>query len=372
MAKPAKRQMENAQYPPVEDHLRKEWGCEEHTWRVGKKPRVVLQVAEPNRRVPDVVAARRTPAGWETLIVEAKNPVAHGVQQALAQLDAVRDWGDYLFLSLRADDWHAPRRLDAGRDDILSSVEKRGYGLLLVDGSKVQCLKAPTKNPSISTRRRADLLEQLDVDVDDGEREIGARIPPDDLSRVARQLGMTDQYLWDIEDLWYEKFPAKKRRAEYTDLTTEYCEEPPFVMLSLSSLERGLKTARDSVVDVEADPFGQYLGDGVPALWVWVTTPAFRTLDPELKRLCRDWYYYAESDETYRVARLECLDLQAFRAERLTFNVCVGRPIVLWNRSKQGVLDEVAEVADLVLRTDLQRAILRSASTPASKSDARL
>jgi hypothetical protein len=362
MLKPVTSAAENAQYPPIEEYMQTEWGCDSHTWRVGKKPRVTLEIGEPNRRVPDVVGARRTAAGWETLIAEAKNPVAHGVQQALAQLDAVAAWADYLFLSLRADDWHAPKRLAASRDEILSAIERRGYGLLLVDGVDVQCLKRPIKNASASRARRAALLEQLGVDEDDGERVIGTRVAGPDLVQVARQLGMTDQYLWDIETQWNEKFPGKNRRADYTRLVTAYRDDPPCVLLSLASLERNLKLLPDSCVDVEGDPFGQYIGDGVPALWVWVTTSAFRSIDGDLKQFWRNWYYYAENDETHRLARLENLDLAAFRAAGLTTEVCVGRPVVLWNRTRQGVLDEVGEVADLVLRPAMQKAILRSAS----------
>jgi hypothetical protein len=331
--------MEHVQYPAIETYLRKQWNCS-RTWRVGKTPRIALKVPDPHQRVPDVVGARQSDDQWQTVIVEAKRKDAggHAIQQAIAQLEAVSDWAHYLFLSLETADWRARKLQD--QVALESEVKRRGVGLLLVDGMKVEQRVDPTQNSGVHEAARDELLGWLGIECDTAPRAI-----PEPLSasqaRVARlAFALVDQFLWDAVPVWQDIFKKSPGQDPKAQVHTEYRHRPPTAILSTSMRHQG--------VELEGDPFGCYRDDGVPVLWLWTRAPIKR-VDARLRISCRGWFYFAHNDlQEHRVTAVGDVDLTDLAREGFTRAPQIGWPILIAGRTKSSVQRELVDLINVV------------------------
>src|SRR5688572_7189243 len=153
-------------YAPISDFLKEQRGCEP-VWQVGQGKSLRIQIPDPFKRIPDVVGARAVSGGWETHVVEAKPRQGGGaaVPQALAQLQAISPWADYLYLALEQADWD--ERTGPQQRNLESQLGNVGCGLLLVDDEGSVTLQIePSRNKGVDRQRRDELLTMLEIHVE--------------------------------------------------------------------------------------------------------------------------------------------------------------------------------------------------------------
>lgn len=174
------------------------------------------------------------------------------------------------------------------------------------------------------------------------------------VDRSIEALALTDLYLWEVEATWRQEFP--KKRQPYQDSTD---------LITYRNLTHGLfvglylaKTCSDVApwdadveVSLEGDPLGFHLGDAVPRIWVWVSTP--NGPSEALMRHCSGWYVYAGNNDTddSETVPTSAFALGASAARQLTEDLCIGFPLEV----RDGGLD--------ALRQGLARA-LRDVKSP--------
>jgi hypothetical protein len=323
-------------YAPIETFLRGDRGCDP-VWRVGQGKNLRLRIPEPHRRIPDVVGARNTPNGWETHVVEAKPKHGAGaaIQQALAQLGAIAVWSDFLYLALEQADWDG--RSGPQRRHLQAEVERTGYGLLLVsDDATVQMLVQPSRNGHVERSRREELLTLLEVQVEKAALAT-SRLGTQAAIAAASSFAQTLECLDLIGKDWRAEFGGKDRSGSY-HLVYDSAGEPGYVVIRTS-----FESSKPHVT-VEGDPFGGYLEDGEPRVWLWRDIAQIGAIAMSKNPLLRGWCLYAYNPDTEAewTQRIEDVDADRWRRDGFTAHVCIGYPLTFVGRRLEGVRKEFA------------------------------
>ena len=329
---------ERKQYAVLSKFLREQLHCE-NTWHVGLTPRIALDVPDPHQRIPDVVGARKSHHGWETIIVEAKKLSAggHAIQSAIAQLQAVSQWADYRYLSLEALDWQSR---DTGmQGNIENTARHAGLGLLTVSGTEVTVIFEAQRNPNVEPSQRKQLLEELEIDFSTW------RIP-DVLSlsnaRVAiQQLALVHDC---IEGPLSNAIVTRFGGSELTASLDSYHEERPWAILTTNrSLSHGAR--------LEGDPYGYYADDGVPTLWLWVPVASLDAAE-RIAPKGASWFISSENRrEDERIQRVEDADWQQTARDGFTRDVHIGYRLLVFGRTSSGISQELNAVLDVTEKT---------------------
>jgi hypothetical protein len=267
-------------------------------------------------------------------VIEAKPQHGGGaaVQQAMAQLRAIAPWSDYLYLALEQDDWD--NRSGPHQRQLEGEVGKLGFGLLLVDSEgNVSQQVEPHRNGDVE--KRDELLLQLDVQLERAKLFSGrlgttaAAVAASCLSEILESLDL-------IGSEWHAAFAGKDRSGSY-GLWSLGVTEPAFV-----TVETQLEILRPHIY-VEGDPFGGYLEDGEPRIWLWREVAELTPLAGlPLKPALRGWCFYAsdKDNETDQTKRVEDVNIEHWQREGLTHWCHIGYPLTFLGRSRQGIRAE--------------------------------
>ena len=336
---------ENLQYQPVEHYLKTAARCTV-TRRVGQKPIIRLDVREPNSRTPDVAGARRAAGQWETFIVEAKRDVGGGaaIQLGLAQLSSVRHWADYLYLSLALADWK--KRLNEGATNIRAELQERGFGLMLVAGKAVSVELDAVKNEKVEPAKRDELLTGLGIDPK-LTWKCAETLSTSDARMAARTLQVTMACLEAVRPVWNQILHQHVRES-FDYLDTDVSPDNGYAVI-WSKLDHG-------PFYVEADPFGYYLQDGAPALWLWCRTDA-TAISNESFRGRGEWFFYALTEDSAHedIRRLPDADLAEMKSRGFWQERHIARRFPIGGATVEEVRSQFREALEFAASTRVKQ-----------------
>jgi hypothetical protein len=324
------RGREHALYAPLGAYLQDQLRCTT-VRRVGEGKQLRLRVPDPHRRVPDVVGARETHRGWETLVVEAKPSQggAAAVPQALGQLAAISPWSDFLYLALERRDWDA--RSGPAQQSVERELASRGYGLLLVSGDHVESHVEPSHNRDVDPAKRNELLGELGVTTRSAQSLPVSRLSFADAEAAAKIYAATLQAVDWVAAEWVRVFKQKSPRT----LTKHYWELDGESAAAVILTE--LRSPDESIY-AEADPFGTYYAtDAEPRVWIWkrISKPE-PFLTPKMVSELRGWWLFADHEEGVDAGIEPLADVQLKDWLREGFNSewHIGYPIRIMGRSR--------------------------------------
>src|SRR5512132_1808834 len=135
-------------YKPVARFLERRYGCaRKNTWTAGSG-RDLSFLAGFGKRKPDVVACKDHPLRPEVHLAEGKllNIPTHGFEETLNQLDSFRSYGDFLWAVFPSGRWASAT---GNHDRWISQLQRRGYGLILVENGRATAQFEALPNSSV-------------------------------------------------------------------------------------------------------------------------------------------------------------------------------------------------------------------------------
>jgi hypothetical protein len=242
----------------------------DHAYADGDEKYLYLPKNSRIRKV-DVVALRNPDGSVPQVdLVEAKLLArGHSFDACVNQLDSIRDSGDRLWAGFAEDEWESLSDADRRRNE--KKLSDHGCGLLLVsDGNCYPRIKAP-QNADVTEDGRSEVLKQLGFAKDifmPAAQTLGIT----EAKKAGGIMALTCMIADVLQELEHRKVNFQKYWGDAYD---EDCVVGGWYVPNLDLSGK---------VFCELDPFGCFLGDGLPVAWVEVAI----TLEETYSRLERE------------------------------------------------------------------------------------
>lgn len=301
---PKKRKdSEEAMYPVVKRHFLK-MHC---TKVVADLPDESWKAHIPRNdhlRDVDVIAVESQDSTTKSIhVAEGKRlTTGHAFEQCLLQLNSVRGSADFLWAFLPKDQWVRLSEKDIQKN--LALVRKEGIGLIVVDTEANRCevIREATRNQDVDEEDRQLLLGKIGLE---GELKFPV---VEVLGTVAAEKAMQAiSLMCMVEFIFREIIPGAKKKfylTEYYDNIRDAAE---------ASTKHGAWFAtghwfRDDMC-IDFDPFGRYLADGVPVVWICKVATKERLL---AEKRPSKWTHWLDEDEWSMVPVGDVASAQTF------------------------------------------------------------
>jgi hypothetical protein len=248
---------ERALYPPVKQWFKAERGCDV---AVADTPKDKLKVRLPRnlkKREIDVVALEPTARERSVVHLAEGKLFADGqsLETCLNQAESVRAVGDFAWVFFPKRDWDKVPEKERRHNEQL--VTARGMGLLLVKGKSCEARILAPSNPHKDENSVAEVFEALGESRD-------AVFPPVSVlgAAEAQRAAGTMALVAMVKDIVSQILNCRWEDSGHDG----------------GHVRRGFYIVWSDVeedVYPEIDPWGGYLRDGIPALWLWqnITVP---------------------------------------------------------------------------------------------------
>jgi hypothetical protein len=268
-------------------------------------------------RYVDVIAVEpRDPKRNAIHIAEGKRlTTGHAFEECVHQLNSVRTSADFLWAFLPRDQWANLSEKDTRKN--LSLLRKHGMGLILVDVEAARCdvVRQAVRNQDAEDEDRRSLLAKIGLGVE-------LRFPfIEVLGTAGAQNAMRALALMCAVEFIFRQFaPWTKKRFTLTEFYDDIHEAME------ASTEDGAwfvtgRWFRDDM-SIDLDPFGLFLEDGVPVVWIFQSVTKERLLAEKGPGQWTHWFVdevivpvgdvtaakaFSDSDECYLARRIEIM-----------------------------------------------------------------
>jgi hypothetical protein len=324
---------ESAQYAPLLKYLKDHVGCS-HISCVGSKktPAITLEIPGPNKRIPDLIAARQVDGVWRTYAVEAKKDTAgnYGITHAINQLDSIRPWIDRLYFAVPKDTWRSND--EALKDQTIRTLTEKHIGLLTVALKSVEEILEAQPNRNVRPENRQEILTQLGI----GDLSQGIKYNADPLlslgvaQAASNAINQVQRCLDDeLAPEWDETF--KKHKTMWPQVIPVGPQRQELIIL-------GTAFEHDNIF-VQGDPLGLYVGDAQPCIWIWYSI-ADLWLPPNIPKYMHYYLNACNSNGIIRTERVADVNLDDWLRRDFKDEISIGYRVAITNRSSEGLRQE--------------------------------
>ncbi len=318
---------ESELYRPVAKYFKSQHGClHKATWIAGSGKDLAFP-AGFGKRKPDVVACKAHPIKPEIHLAEGKllNLPTHGFEETINQLESFRPYADYLWAVFPAEQWTSAVN---NHERWLSQLRQRGYGMLLVNGSRVKKELEALSNSNVDKECKKSILEEMLGDSDEPLvlSTLSTNTAKSAMRAAARVAEIMSGTIRDI---------LGKNCKESTCTAPCYPNSAaPFFTLGCIDFSKGY---------IQGDPFSTYLNDGRALIWVWRSYGNLCENEKIIRTAVAkphpiDTYFHADNDNWQWICRpLSELSLESIKASGYLAEFSLGRAIPISDRTLKGI-----------------------------------
>ncbi|MCX6994071.1 MAG: hypothetical protein NT011_13145 [Kiritimatiellaeota bacterium] len=328
-----KRRREEDMYPAIKRYFIKKLDCEHISVDLPGQKKVHLP-RNLSKRDPDVLGIT---TDGEVVAAEGKLLSQSGqpFEVCIEQLLSLKSFADHLYAFFPKEEWN-----ELSADDVKTNrkrLKNKGIGLILVD-QKSRCfdiLNVPP-NPDVEESKRDAVKKQLGLQADDRIPDIGC-LSTSDATVANKLLCLVDETITEaVRTALRKVFKQAKKKGKNWDVYpiagSEGCDARVFRVY----FDHG-------AVDVEIDPFGAYLRDGRPCIWVSkaVEDDFFETKGRRCDSIGTHAYFLDKGDV---VSLYDATTDRARRCSEAGFWSFLMHQIPFLGRSRSGLEDELEAV----------------------------
>lgn len=252
---------EKDMYPAVKKYFKEEHDCGEFTTADLLNEKMVGIQRNLSKRYPDVVGINKD---GEVLIAEGKilEKSGHPFEDCVNQIDNLKPCADYLFVFFPKDQWSKLSSDDVARN--LRILKEKNIGLILVDINRNNAKPKwqPVHNDTVEDKKRKIFLKNMNYYIGGNSYNIQG-LNPESAEQANEILCLCFYIITKLIEEIIKKV-AQKVTGEWMAFTVGEDYEDCFKMFKWS-VELGEEPKR---IAVEVDPFGLYLEDGQPSIWI--------------------------------------------------------------------------------------------------------
>jgi len=334
---------EKEMYEAVKSYFLKSLGCEVVVADSAADAKKFKLLRNLRIRRPDVIGMK---SNNEIYIAEGKllTKGAAPFESCVSQACSLKVFADYCYVFFPKSDW---TRLS--QDEIQYNqnyATERGVGIILVDEpDNCREILMPRYNPKKSPKKRKEAIELLnDIAGRSAAEPIPSspRLSPSEAGNANRLLSMMMAVERDILRNLAKKLFRKARMQHDEGSFQDFGDS------SYSTKAQGFilckHYSKDEKILIEIDPFGQYLKDGHPCLWVsaQVGYDKLRSLLSAQPRSFGTHIYidYGERDETRPIFDVKEQDVTSYRTSEADVWLCHKAEV--FGREREGLESEIA------------------------------
>jgi hypothetical protein len=253
-----RRDIESAMYEPVRRYFEKECDCTKTHVDVPDDPLSFQLERNLDIREPDFIGIGK---GSRVFMAEGKvlSYSSNAFDQCLAQAVSMKKYADYIFAFFPHDEWSTLPESDLETNK--RALREQGIGLLLVDRERNSCERemGAAHNTTFDKVSHDSIVKAFSGDADQALVET-VSLPYAQAESVSRMLSL----LQDLADSTVRDAFRKVFKRSYKKVFFKRWRDPsePFYIW----------VHYHGSIGVEIDPFGLYLRDGRPCIWVFVET----------------------------------------------------------------------------------------------------
>jgi len=248
-----KKRHEEDMYPAVKRFFSRELRCKHIAVDLPDQKKVHLP-RNLGTRDPDVLGVTED---GEVAVAEGKLLAVTGqpFEQCVQQVDSLRSFADHLYVFFPESDWGDLSKEDAKED--IKVLRDKKIGLILVDeNGKYKVRFKPPNNDTVEEAKRVQVKELMGLTTNDRIPRFEGLDPLAARKANAILCGLEDALIEVVQTAVGNVFKnAKKKRGAYQSFDARQNVFRWYVCLP-----------GDIVVEIE--PFGTYLDDGQPCIWI--------------------------------------------------------------------------------------------------------
>lgn len=348
MPKKTRHNKEAEMYPVVKRFLNKQYDCNTvYADLPGDALKVRLRRNQKFREIDVVGIAKSNSSNPIVHLCEGKRfSKGESFENAIEQLSAVRESGDKLWVFVPKKQWEEDLD-DEDRKLNRTRIKEHHFGLLLVDTDKRQCheeVSAPSENPKMLPEKKNELLEMLEIEQEELPYFLPGILSKEEAGVAASTFGLIYDFIQnEVHETWNEVFKEQKKATLSLNWSQNWqrirssriSDSPPWLIIQTSLWWK-------DKIGIEGDPFGTYLGDGQPRIWVWCALLS-KEIPEEIYQYFGEWYFYAENSKgegNMQRAR-DIYDLSLWEKSGYVKEHYIGYSLNVIDRTSKGIQNEL-------------------------------